>query len=160
MTRKQFETLVERCEGPLRKFLTALCCGDSFLADDIAQDSFMKAYISSDSIRNEANFEAWVFKIAFNTFINYRRSEKKEVSVDEIRSMTSEQTSDSAFRYEELYSALNRLSDKERTSILLYYLQGYNIKEISDIENTSADAVKQHLSRGRIHLQKFLGHNH
>lgn len=57
------------------------------------------------------------------------------------------------FEYQELYLALDSLSPKERSSILLYYLKGYTIKEISKITDCSEDAVKAHLSRGRKHLK-------
>jgi RNA polymerase sigma-70 factor (ECF subfamily) len=63
---------------------------------------------------------------------------------------------------EELYDALAKLLDKERTSVLLFYMENYSIKEIADIAdilNSSQDAVKQQLSRGRNHLRGMLASN-
>ena len=51
---------------------------------------------------------------------------------------------------------MNKIPAKERTSVLLFYMQGYSVKEIAEIQETSQDAVKQHLSRGRIHLRGLL----
>lgn len=75
---------------------------------------------------------------------------------DEIRDLASDETADKRFRYQELYSALNRLPAKERSSVLLYYMEGYSIKETAEIEGASEAAVKQHLSRGRNHLRGLL----
>jgi RNA polymerase sigma-70 factor (ECF subfamily) len=71
----------------------------------------------------------------------------------------SEGSTDSQFRHQELYTALNKLPDKERTSVLLFYMDGYSIKEIAELEETSQDAVKQHLSRGRNHLRVLLSNS-
>ena len=79
MNREQFISHVESTQGALRRFLVALCCGDSALADDIAQETYIKAYLSSDSIRDEARFTAWIYRIAYNTFINARRAVRPTV---------------------------------------------------------------------------------
>lgn len=156
MTREQFISHVEGTQKAFRRFLVALCCGDSALADDVAQDSYLKAYLSCDSIKNEDKFKSWIFRIGYTTFINHKRSEKKFVNYEDANDIISTDTSDSSFHYQDLYSALNRLPGKERTSVLLFYMEGYSIKEISEIVESSQDAIKQHLSRGRIHLRKLL----
>ncbi len=156
MTRQQFVKYVESTQRPLRRFLTALCCGDSYLADDIAQDTYLKAYLSCEEIRDENKFSAWVFRIAYNSFISHCRSRKPTVDIDEAVAAKSSDKADSSFKYQALYNALDRLSEKERTSILLFYLQGYSIKEIAEIIESSPEAVKQQLSRGRNHLRDLL----
>ncbi len=156
MTREQFIKHVEGTQKAFRRFLVALCCGDASLADDIAQESYLKAYLSCDGIKNEEKFKAWIFRIGYTTFINHKRSEKLFTDYDEMPEMASGERSDAAFKYQDLYSALNRLPGKERTSVLLFYMEGYSIKEIAEIEDASPDAVKQHLSRGRNHLRDLL----
>jgi len=156
MTREQFTAYVEDSQKALRRFLTALCCGDAALADDIAQETYMKAYLGSDAFRDHSKFSAWVHRIAYNTYISYRRSEKYTLSLDNAECLPAYESGDSAYRYQELYAALDRLSAKERTAILLYYLEGYAIKEIAGIIEASPDAVKQQLSRGRQHLKEML----
>ena len=159
MTREQFIKHVEATQKAFRRFLVALCCGDTDLADDIAQESYIKAYLSCDSFDNPDKFNAWIFRIGYNTFINQKRSEKIYADYNEARNILSGESSDSQFRYQELYSALNRLPSKERTSVLLFYMEGYSIKEIAEIEEASQDAVKQHLSRGRSHLRGLLSNS-
>ncbi len=65
-------------------------------------------------------------------------------------------SADSSFRYQALYAALDLLPARERTSLLLFYLEGYSVREISGIVGASQDAVKQYLSRGRSHLRGML----
>lgn len=159
MTREQFLVHVEGTQRAFRRFLVGLCCGDAALADDIAQDAYIKAYLSCESLSNTDKFNAWIFKIGYNTFINHKRSERIFTDYDEARNIISGETTDSQFRYQELYAALNKLPGKERTSVLLFYMEGYSIKEIADIEGTTQDAVKQHLTRGRSHLRVLLSNS-
>lgn len=156
MTREQFISHVEDTQKAFRRFLTALCCGDPQLADDIAQESYIKAYLASDTFSNPDRFNAWIYRIAYNTFLNYRRGQRPALSYDAARESESPDRADSYFKYQELYQALAGLPAKERTSILLFYMENYSIKEIAEIEQTTQDAVKQHLSRGRRHLRGLL----
>ncbi len=159
MTQEQFINHVEGTQGSFRRFLVALCCGDSALADDIAQEAYMKAYISCDSFNNPDKFNAWIYRIGYNTFINHKRSAKTFADYEAARNVMSAEMTDSQFRYQELYAALNKLPGKERSSVLLFYMEGYSIKEIAEIEGTSQGAVKQHLSRGRTHLRGLLSNS-
>lgn len=156
MDRGQFTAYVESNQKALRRFLTALCCGDSALADDIAQETYMKAYLSADSFRGDARFSSWIYRIAYNTFISYRRSLKPVSDVSEAAAVVSDDSADGAFRYQTLYAALDRLNERERTAVLLFYIEGYSIKEISAVIDASEDAVKQNLSRARKHLKTLL----
>jgi len=159
MTREQFISHVESTQKVFRRFLVALCCGDSQLADDVAQESYIKAYLSCNTLASSDKFNSWLFRIGYNTFINHKRSERIFAGYDEATAMVAPDATDAAFRYQALYAALDKLPDKERTSVLLFYMENYSIKEIAVIENVSPDAVKQHLVRGRNHLRGILGSN-
>lgn len=159
MTREQFISHVGATQKAFRRFLAALCCGDTALADDVAQESYIKAYLSCDTFSNSEKFNAWIFKIGYNTFINHKRGERLTVGYENAKEITAHDRADSSFAYQDLYEALNEIPAKERTSVLLFYMQGYSIKEIAEIQDTSQDAVKQHLSRGRNHLRNILSPN-
>ena len=66
MIEERFIDLVKVEQEPLRRFLLALCGGDSALADDIAQDSLVRAYVASGSFLGLSKFRTWLFKIAYN----------------------------------------------------------------------------------------------
>ena len=156
MTREAFITLVEREQEALRGFLLALCCGNKSDADDLAQDSLVKAYLSSAGYQEKGRFRSWIFKIAYNTFLNHKASCRTMDTLDEARTVISSQSAESSFEHQSLYLALRTLPPKERSAITLYYLNGYDIKEIAAITDTSEDAVKKQLSRGRDKLKARL----
>ena len=66
------------------------------------------------------------------------------------------QQTDNTFRYQALYIALEALSEKVRITMLLHYMQGYQVKEIAEITDATESAVKKQLSRGREELKKRL----
>ena len=156
MTRDVFIALVEREQEALRGFLFALCYGNKSDADDLAQDSLVKAYLSSTGYQEKGRFRSWLFKIAYNTFLNHKASCRTMDTLDEARTVISSQSAESSFEHQSLYLALRTLPPKERSAITLYYLNGYDIKEIAAITETSEDAVKKQLSRGRDKLKARL----
>ena len=156
MTREVFIAHVEREQEALRGFLLALCCGNQSDADDLAQDALVKAYLSSAGYQDKGRFRSWLFKIAHNTFLNHRASLRTMESIDEARTVVSSSFADSSFQHQDLYLALSTLPPKERSAVTLFYLSGYNIKEIAAITDTSEDAVKKQLSRGRDKLKERL----
>ena len=156
MTREVFISLVEREQNALRGFLLALCCGNKSDADDLAQDTLVKAYLSSAGYQNKKYFHSWLFRIAYNTFLNHRASCRTMETLDDARTFVSTNTADEGFGHQDLYLALSILPPKERSAITLYYLNGYDIKEIANITEASVDAVKKQLSRGRDKLKEVL----
>ena len=156
MTREVFITHVEREQEALRGFLLALCCGKKDDADDLAQDVLVKAYISSTGYQEKGRFRSWLFKIAHNTFLNHKASCRTMESIDEARALLSSDTAENSFQHQDLYLALSTLPPKERSAITMFYLNGYSIKDISKMTDTSEDAVKKQLSRGRDKLKQIL----
>ena len=156
MTREDFISHVERTEKAFRRFLTALCCGDATLADDIAQEAYIKAYLACGDMAHPEKFGAWIYKIGYTTFLNHKRSERITAGYEEAGQPVSCETADAAFRYQQLYMALDRLPPKERSAILLFYFENYSAKEIAEIVGASPEVVRQCLTRGRNHLRDLL----
>ncbi len=156
MTRELFIAQVEREQEALRGFLLALCCGNRSDADDLAQDALVKAYLSLAGYQNKGKFRSWLFKIAYNTFLSHKASCRTMDSIDEARTFIGGNEADSMFEHQDLYLALRTLPPKERSAITLFYFNGYSIKEIAAITDTTVGAVKQQLSRGRDKLKTRL----
>lgn len=155
MTRQEFINGVEHSQRSLRRFLASLCMGDTRLAEDIAQETYMKAYMASEKFKNPEKFKFWVFKIAYNTFLTHKRDRKHEWDISEAKSIKAE-TNEEPFQYETLYQALASLPERERTAVSLFYLEGYASKEIATLLDISDDAVRQAIGRGRKRLKTLI----
>lgn len=156
MTREQFIKLVNDEQESLRRFLLVLCCGNKDEADDIAQDALVKAYLASVGYQDKGHFRSWLFKIGHNTFLNHKAAQRTFESIDEARGILDTNGTDAIYAHHDLYLALATLPPKERAAIVLFYLDGHSIKEISKITDTSEEAVKKQLSRGRDKLKTKL----
>lgn len=157
MTREQFTDYVSHEQEGLRRFLLALCLGNRDEADDIAQDTLVKAFLSCAGYQDNGRFKSWLFTIAHRTFLDYKKTSVQSSPLETLSaSPDTTFAADRDFRYQGLYQAMSALPPKERTSILLFYLQGYSVKEVSRIVNCSEDSVKKQLSRGREQLRKTL----
>ena len=156
MNQERFIDLVRAEQEPLRRFLLGLCSGDAAQADDIAQDALVRAYVASGSFLGLSKFSTWLYRIAYNCYIDHvRRKTPDTVPAEspEARRIPSGDASDAAFRYQQLYQALERIPEKERAAIVLHYFEDRSIKEISAILGIPAGTVKYQLSSGRQHLK-------
>ena len=157
MTRERFISEVRACQGSLRRFLASLCGGDTSRADDIAQEALVRAYIKSDGF--SGNFKAWLFRIAYNCFIDQtRRTPLPPVDIDSPAAtrLPSADGEDAAFRREELQRALALIPQKERTAIVLHYFEDLPAKDIAAIMRAPIGTVLYWLSAGRKHLKQHI----
>lgn len=88
---KAFDQLVKKYQSPVRRFFLNLTCGDSELSDDLAQDTFIKAYTNIASFRNLSSFSTWLYRIAYNIFYDYIRSRKETADLDRQRNRRRQQ---------------------------------------------------------------------
>ena len=154
MTRERFISEVRACQGPLRRFLASLC-GDGALADDIAQEALVRAYVNSGGFIG--NFKTWLFRIAYNCYIDHHRKVRpEEAPVEAAIAVPADDASDASFRYQQLYQALEKLPEKEKAAIALFYFEDLSIKEIAGILNMPQGTVKYNLSMGRTHLKQYI----
>ena len=159
MSPERFIDLVRAEQESLRRFLLALCGGDSQEADDIAQDALVRAYVGSGSFLGLSKFSTWLFRIAYNCYIDRCRKIKPETiqpDSPQVLNIPATDETDAAFKYQQLYMALDRLPEKEKASIILHYFEDRSIKEIASILEIPPGTVKYHLSIGRNHLKDLL----
>ena len=159
MSPERFIDLIRAEQESLRRFLLALCGGDSQEADDIAQDALVRAYVASGSFLGLSKFSTWLFRIAYNCYVDrYRKVLPETIQADTPQALNipaSDET-DSSFKYQQLYQALDRLPEKEKAAIILHYFEDRSIKEIASILKIPQGPVKYHLSIGRNHLKSLL----
>ena len=69
-----FDMLVKKYQSSIRRFFLNLTLGDGELSDDLAQETFIKAYTNIASFKNLSSFSTWLYRIAYNIFYDYVRS--------------------------------------------------------------------------------------
>lgn len=156
MTREEFVLVVQHEQEALRRFLLALCAGRADDADDLAQETFIKAYVSLSEYDERGQVSLWLRRIAYHTFLNYRKKQQREETkpLDEAPPVAGPSAADEAFRYQELHAALGALSDTGRTTLVMHYIEGYKVGEIAEVTGQSEAAVKKQLQRGREELKR------
>lgn len=161
MTRERFIELVKEEQGSLRRFLLGLCGGDKVEADDMAQDALMRAYVASGSFLGLSKFRTWLFRIAYNCYLDRKRKyfpEKVSIEASAVKGLSSCCSADGSFKYQLLYKNLERLPEKEKACLVLHYFEDLPIKEISAVLKIPAGTVKYHLSTGRNRLKQYISY--
>lgn len=165
--RRAFDKLVVKYQAPIRRFFLNQTGGDSQLSDDLAQDTFVKAYLNISQFRGASSFSTWLYRIAYNVFYDYcrkMRNEKLEMS-DVNTEMKNVDTNHSSFLTThsslkmDIYAALSLLKPDERTCITLQMIDGYDIAGIAKITEMKEGTVKSHLSRGKEKMANYLKQN-
>lgn len=155
MTKSEFIQELEAAEKPLRRFLCGIC-GDTSRADDLAQESMLKAYMNLRSYQARSKFSTWLFRIAWNTYYDSLKSGKFQADKLQENIIDDSAQSDAQFEYNELHLAIKKLSAAEQAVTLLYYMEDKPVKEIATILNIPPSTVRSHMSRARKHLKEYL----
>lgn len=155
---RAFDQLVVRYQSPVRRFFLHQTLGDASLSDDLAQDTFIKAWRNIGSFRAISSFQTWLMRIAYNVFYDYVRSRKTTSDIDNVAEPMTNGNSNPSLQMD-LYHALSLLKPDERTCITLQLVDGYKIDQIAKITNMKEGTVKSILFRGKEKLTKYLKQN-
>jgi len=152
-----FAELVRNHQSSVRGLLRHLTRTDVALADDLAQETFLRVYKNLRSFRGEARFSTWLYRIAYNCFREEARKRKELVGIDEERLQTEQdpQTVDPALRHDLMY-ALSLLPLHERLAVLLCCQNGLSHDEAARVLDIPLGTVKTNVLRGREKLKRTL----
>lgn len=152
-----FAELVRRHQSLVRGLLRQLTRTDVALADDLAQETFIRAYKNIRSFRGEARFSSWLYRIAYNCFREDARRRKELVGIDEDKwqAEADPQTVDVGLRHD-LMQALKLLPLHERSAVILCCQNGLSHDEASRVLDIPLGTVKTNVLRGREKLKKIL----
>ena len=138
---------------------------DSMEAEDIVQESFIKAFKRLDQFKAEVTFGAWLKRIVINTSIDSLKAKKERlVELEDVHLKVVDASSDDNWQVDETVSinvikdAIEDLPEKYKYVVMLYLIEGYDHQEISQILNISEVASRTQLSRGRTKLKDILIH--
>ncbi len=144
-------------------------------AEDLVQETYLKAYRAFGGFREGTNLKAWLYKILTNTFINSYRSRKRrpeQTELDEVEdlylyrrlggleavaaSRSAEEEVLDHFTDTDVKGAVEALPEQFRMAVLLADVEGFSYKEIAEILDIPIGTVMSRLHRGRKALQKVL----
>ena len=144
-------------------------------AEDLVQETFLKAYRAYDTFEEGTNLKAWLYRILTNTYINKYRKESRRPSETDLgdvedlylyRRLGSEDTADVSRTTEDrvldglvesdIKAAVEELPENFRMPVLLADLEGFSYKEIAEILDIPIGTVMSRLHRGRKAMQKRL----
>jgi|AP95_1055475.scaffolds.fasta_scaffold09910_3 RNA polymerase sigma-70 factor (ECF subfamily) len=171
-----FRELLTRYERPVFSLIYRMV-RDRTLAEDLAQEAFIRAFNAIGSYKTSYKFSNWIFKIANNHTIDYLRKRKLDtVSIHgSPHATTADQVSQSQLVIEsrdenpheyvehrelggQIEVAIGQLREEYRTVILLRHVEGYAYDEIAEIMDLPLGTVKTYLHRARAELKKRLAH--
>ena len=152
-----FGELVRRHQPSVRGLLRQLTRTDIALADDLAQETLLRAYKNIRGFRGEARFSTWLYRIAYNCFREDARRRKEFVGIDEeqLQAEQDPQAVDSGLRHD-LMHALGLLPLHERSAVLLCCQNGLSHDEASRVLGIPLGTVKTNVLRGREKLKRTL----
>ena len=167
---RAFGQLVHAHQEAVRRFLRRLTAGDEMRADDLAQETFIRAWQGLNSFKQLSGFQTWLLSIAYRVFIDDERAQKRSPLAHEGESLTSIDTGAAATGLSsreaskaglaiDLDKAFATLTEAERTCVTLQCVEGQSIKDITAITGMNENTVKSHLLRGKKNLANYLQRN-
>lgn len=152
--RDAFAELVRRRQSWIRNLMKR-CCNDASLADDLAQQIFLKMWLSIRSLKQPGAFNGWLKRLAINVWLQHLRKSDALRDSDELADGDRAQY-DASGEGMDLDKALATLTTAVRLCIVLSYHEGMSHGEISELTDLPLGTVKSHINRGTQKLQELL----
>ncbi|MFM7153312.1 MAG: RNA polymerase sigma factor [Bacteroidota bacterium] len=160
--RKTFMSLYEPVHARFERFCQARAYGQTDWKD-LMQDVVIVAFNRLEELKNPAAFLSFLCGIAIRLLSNQNRKKREDYLAHHERLINSLSCSDddghALMNRDLLYTALSRLPEQQRETIILFELSGFSIREIAEMQSSGESAVKQRLLRGRqqlmVHLQSL-----
>ncbi|KAB0536883.1 RNA polymerase sigma factor [Pseudochrobactrum algeriensis] len=156
--RDEFKRLMLAALPGLRAFAVSLS-GQQDKADDLVQDTIMKAWGKRDSFEMGTNIKAWLFTILRNEFYSQMRKRGREIQ--DTDGLYTERLAVHPSQYgsldlQDFRKALNELPDDQREAIILIGASGFSYEEAAEICECAVGTIKSRVSRARVRLQELL----
>jgi RNA polymerase sigma-70 factor, ECF subfamily len=155
-----FAELVRRHQGKVRGLLLRLT-GNHSVADDLAQEVFLRAYRGLVGFEGRSRFSTWIYRIAYNVFLNHRARSKELAALPQgfESHAAAPETELSPSRLDlrhDLAAAIAELPERYRVVVTLYYLEEVSYPEIAEVLDLPLGTVKTHLHRAKRMLRDHL----
>lgn len=151
------EEIVEHLPA-LRAFAISLTRNHA-TADDMVQDTVVKAWTNIDKFQAGTNLRAWLFTILRNTYYSNRRKAKREVAdVDGVfaESMSEKPAHDGHLQMADFRRAFAQLPDEQREALILVGASGFAYEEAADMCGVAVGTIKSRVNRARAKLAELM----
>ena len=152
--RRAFEEIVRQRQSAVRNLMRR-CCNDPALADDLAQQVFMKVWLKLRSVRDLKAFPAWLKRLAISEWLQHLRKKDALRNADELADWDAAQSESPGIGLD-LDQALATLPETVRLCIVLAYQEGMSHREIAELTEIPLGTVKSHINRGAERLRQAL----
>jgi|TARA_R100000455_G_C6263286_1_gene118561 RNA polymerase sigma-70 factor (ECF subfamily) len=151
-----FGELVRRHQGLVRSMLARMC-GNRALAEDLAQEAFIRAFRKIGSYTGKGSFKSWLCRIAYNEFLMSARKRKAtEKAMDRFKQdIDDTEAPRDMGSVVDLDRALATLKEDERAAVVLCYASGLSHSDAAEMLNLPLGTVKSHVNRGREKLKAW-----
>jgi RNA polymerase sigma-70 factor (ECF subfamily) len=154
---RAFSSLVSRHQSAVRAVLMRLC-RNAALADDLAQETFIKAYNKITAYTGAGSFKAWLCRIAYTEFLMSARKRKAiDKTMEKLKAQpmdTHQAPADGGARVD-LDRALATLGEEERVCVVLCYASGLSHSDAAEVTGLPLGTVKSHVNRGKAKLKAW-----
>lgn len=143
----------------LRAFAISLC-GDVATADDLVQDTIIKAWTNIDKFQAGTNMRAWLFTILRNTFFSMKRKRKREVADPDgvhAAKLYERPAHDGRLAFSDFHRAFCALSPEHREVLILAGASGFSYEDVAQMTGVAVGTVKSRVNRARARLCELLG---
>ncbi|MFQ5634112.1 MAG: sigma-70 family RNA polymerase sigma factor [Gammaproteobacteria bacterium] len=155
--RHAFAELVRRYQSRLRYSLRQLTGYDEALADDLAQETFIKAYRNLRQFRGGSAFFTWLYRIAWRCFADHHRKRRPdEVATDSPLPDSPYESDERDALHMDFARALLHFGPEQRMALHLHLQREFTHREVAEIMDRPLGTVKSHIQRGRPILQQLL----
>lgn len=144
--------------GVLRAFAISLCKNPT-LADDLVQETVMKAWKSIDSFQAGTNMRAWLFTILRNSYYNVHAKARREVGDAEgvlTENLSVKPDHDGRLAYQDFLDAFEELPDEQREALTLVGASGFTYQEAAEMCGVATGTMKSRVGRARQRLVELL----
>ena len=149
-----FTELVRRWQSSIRNLMRR-CCGDTTLADDLAQQVFLQVWLKIHTLKQANAFSAWLKRLAVSVWLQHVRKKDTLRGADELVGVELAQK-DTTSMGMDLDHALATLANPVRLCVVLSYHEGMSHGEIAKLIELPLGTVKSHINRGTQRLQQIL----
>lgn len=158
-----FEELAKSHYKQVFNYALRIAGGDNEIASEITQSAFIKAFLAILKFDERANFSVWLWRIVYNTFIDYTRREEKTEPLEAMELESPEETPEKHYETQQvvdkLHKLISTLTPAHRDTLIMFDILGFSYDEVAEIAGVPVGTIRSRLSRAREEIKEKILEN-